>query len=187
MVLSRTSCMSYQFQGKTPTTWKIVKVIIMPATRNSTLNTSISCILKLESHMKQSSTGQNMALLRIETEQDQLQWWAVVYQGLWFSSANRGQFAVMHPSQGRTPPSPRGAQIQQWDWPSARWQNTETEQRNTHRACNRETFPQEVKGPAQCGGSLSRGKKVFQAHGPFLCHWEEVWKTALKTTFPTHR
>lgn len=56
--------------------------------------------------MKQSRSGQDMALLREETEQDQLQWWAVVSQGLWFSPANRGQFALMHPSQGRTVPPP---------------------------------------------------------------------------------
>lgn len=53
-----------------PIPGKIVKIIIVPTTRNSTLNTSVSCILKLESHMKQSSTGQNMALLGEETEQD---------------------------------------------------------------------------------------------------------------------
>lgn len=55
----RTLCSNYQSQERTLTSWMIMQIITMAATRNISLTTSHHCILVLESPTQSSSEWKN--------------------------------------------------------------------------------------------------------------------------------
>lgn len=79
----RTWYTSYQFQGKTQTTWRIIAGLVNTLTsRNKSPNISAHGILALEllgeTQCSQALDETTLYLHREEIEQDQLQQWALV-------------------------------------------------------------------------------------------------------------